>query len=115
MSAVFPGTGNGERRRFASDCAQAGGPPSCGPLTRGGTLAWRRPSLGAFIDVLGISGGRLGLKRKEDPLWLVLISLCTLATWLGLYNLRTLDDNRLSSWWWVFDGDSPCGLHDVLS
>ena len=38
---------------------------------------------------------------------MVLISLCTLATLLGLYNLRTLDDNRLTSWWWVFDGVAP--------
>jgi hypothetical protein len=37
----------------------------------------------------------------------VLITLCTLVTLLGLYNLRTLDDNRLTSWWWVFDGVAP--------
>ena len=64
--------------------------------------------------MLRISGGWLGLKQKEDPLWLVLISLCTLATWLGLYNLRTLDDNRLSSWWWVFDGVAPFAFFLML-
>ncbi len=57
---------------------------------------------------------RLGLKRKEDPLWMVLISLCTLATLLGLYNLRTLDDNRLTSWWWVFDGVAPFAFFLML-
>jgi hypothetical protein len=63
----------------------------------------------------GISGGWLGLQRREDPLWVVLISLCTLATLLGLYNLRTLDDNRLTSWWWVFDGVAPFAFFLVLS
>ena len=56
---------------------------------------------------MGISGGRSGLQQKEDRLWVVLISLCTLATLLCLYNLRMLDDNRLTSWWWVFDGIAP--------
>lgn len=107
MRADFNGTGTGQRRYFASAHAQAGAPNSCSTETRGGTPAWWRPSCGAFADVPGTRGGWPGLKRKEDPLWVVLISLCTLATWLGLYNLRTLDDNRLSSWWWVFDGVAP--------
>lgn len=54
------------------------------------------------------------MKRKEDPLWVVLISLCSLATLLGLYNLRTLDDNRLTSWWWVFDGVAPFAFFLML-
>jgi hypothetical protein len=62
----------------------------------------------------GKSGGWLGLKRKEDRLWVVLISMCTLATFLGLYNLRTLDDNRLTSWWWVLDGVTPFGFFLLL-
>ncbi len=37
----------------------------------------------------------------------MLITLCTLGTLLGLYNLRTLDDNRLTSWWWVFNDIAP--------
>ncbi|MDX2461872.1 MAG: hypothetical protein QNM00_17460, partial [Gammaproteobacteria bacterium] len=45
----------------------------------------------------------------------MLISLCTLATLLGLYNLRTLDDNRLSSWWWVFDGVAPFAFFLMLA
>jgi hypothetical protein len=64
--------------------------------------------------VLEKSGGWLGLKRKEDPLWVVLISISTLATFLGLYNLRTLDDNRLTSWWWVLDGVTPSGFFLLL-
>ena len=44
----------------------------------------------------------------------MLISLCTLATFLCLYNLRTLDDNRLTSWWWVFDGVTPFGFFLML-
>ncbi len=67
-----------------------------------------------IFDVLRISGGWLGLKQKEDPLWIVLISLFTLATLLGLYNLRTLDDNRLTSWWWVFDGITPIAFFLML-
>ncbi|MDX2315796.1 MAG: hypothetical protein QNL90_17130, partial [Gammaproteobacteria bacterium] len=63
----------------------------------------------------GTRGGWPGLKHKEDPLWVVLISLCTLATLLGLYNLRTLDDNRLSSWWWVFDGVAPFAFFLMLA
>jgi len=57
--------------------------------------------------VLSISVGQLRLKQQENILWMVLISLCTLATMLGLYNLRALDDNRLTSWWWVFNGIGP--------
>lgn len=71
------------------------------------TLAWWRPSFSAFSNVLRISAGQLGLKRKENLLWIVLISLYMLATLLGLYNLRALDDNRLTSWWWVFDSIAP--------
>ena len=83
--------------------------------TRGGTLVWRRPSFGALADVLRVRGGWLGLKRKEDPLWVVLVSLFALATLLGLYNLRTLDDNRLTSWWWVFDGVAPVAFFLMLA
>ncbi len=45
---------------------------------------------------------------------MVLISLCTLATLLGLYTLRSLDDNRLTSWWWVFDGTAPFAFFLML-
>ena len=107
MSAVFSGKDKGQRRLFASACAQAEGPQPYGPVTHGSTRAWRSPRFGAFASVLRSTVGRLGLRRGEDPLWVVLISLCTLATLLGLYNLRTLDDNRLTSWWWVFDGVAP--------
>ncbi|MGB5259583.1 MAG: hypothetical protein WBO34_03570, partial [Gammaproteobacteria bacterium] len=82
---------------------------------REGTLAWRHPAFSAFADVLRIGGGWLGLKQREDPLWVVLISLCTLATLFGLYNLRTLDDNRLTSWWWVFNGVAPFALFLMLT
>ncbi len=74
----------------------------------------QRPWFGAFADVLRSSGRRLGLRRNEDPLWVLLISLFTLATLLGLYNLRTLDDNRLTSWWWVFDGVAPFAFFLML-
>jgi hypothetical protein len=57
--------------------------------------------------LLKVGGGWLGLKRDEDLLWVVLISLCTLVSLLGLYALRPLDDNRLTSWWWVFDDVAP--------
>ena len=107
MSAVFSDTDNGRQQRIAVANARAGGQYASGPGTHGGSLAWRRPSVSAFADVLRVSGGWLGLKRKEDPLWVVLITLCTLVTLLGLYNLRTLDDNRLTSWWWVFNGIAP--------
>ncbi|MDH3526252.1 MAG: glycosyltransferase family 39 protein [Gammaproteobacteria bacterium] len=83
-------------------------------LTPGGTLAWRRPWFGAFADVLRISGRRFGLKRQEDSLWVVLISLCALTTLLGLYILRSLDDNRLTSWWWVFDSIAPFAFFLML-
>jgi len=58
--------------------------------------------------------GQLGFKREEDPLWVVLISLCGLVSLLGLYALRPLDDNRLTSWWWVFDGVAPFTFLVVL-
>ncbi len=76
-------------------------------LIQENTLAWWRPSLGAFTNVLRNSAGWLGLKHQENILWMVLISLITMASLLALYNLRALDDNGLSSWWWVFDGVMP--------
>ncbi len=52
----------------------------------------------------GRAGARLeGAKarRTEDVLAIVLISLLTLVTFLGLFALRSWDDNRLTSWQWT--------------
>jgi 4-amino-4-deoxy-L-arabinose transferase-like glycosyltransferase len=64
--------------------------------------------------MLRSSAGRLGLKQQEEPLGVVLISLCALVTLLGLYTLRSLDDNRLTSWWWVFDSIAPFAFFLML-
>ncbi|MDH3912571.1 MAG: glycosyltransferase family 39 protein, partial [Rhodospirillales bacterium] len=49
------------------------------------------------------AGGRSGSIDDEDLL-LFLVSLLTLTVFAGLFVLRFLDDNRLTSWQWVFDG-----------
>lgn len=71
--------------------------------TDNGKYRWRS-RLRAFAAVPVITRRRL---ESEDRPWAILLSLCTLATLLCLYNLRTLDDNRLTSWWWALDGVSP--------
>ncbi len=72
----------------------------------------RRPFASASTQAAGV---RSGLQRDDAaPLWLALISLCALVMPLGLYNLRTLDDNRLTSWWWVFDGIAPFAFFLML-
>lgn len=114
MNLIVLGASTRQRRPFAPAARADEDAQPCGPVAPGGTPAWRRPWFGAFADALGIVCGRLGLRRKEDPLWVVLIALCALATSLGLYNLRALDDNRLTSWWWVFDGIAPFAFFLML-
>ncbi|NNG12960.1 MAG: hypothetical protein HKM88_06890 [Halobacteria archaeon] len=96
-----------------SACTPSAGPQPGGSVSQGGTLT-RRRWYGAYSDAQRISSRGHGLKRQEEPLGAVLISLCTLATLLGLYTLRSLDDNRLTSWWWVFDGTAPFAFFLML-
>jgi hypothetical protein len=78
------------------------------------TLVWWRPSFSAFKNPRKTHCGLPGLKQQQEFLWIVLISLFALATLLGLYNLRSLDDNRLTSWWWVFDDIAPFTFFLIL-
>jgi hypothetical protein len=50
------------------------------------------------------TAGRRPLSADDERLVLLLVSLLTLGTLAGLFLLRSLDDNRLTSWQWVFDG-----------
>ncbi len=70
------------------------GEPTCSPF-------------GEALETTLPSDARADGSDRLDPLPAWLISLSALAIALGLYNLRALDDNRLTSWWWVFDGVSP--------
>ncbi|HEB79374.1 MAG TPA: phospholipid carrier-dependent glycosyltransferase [Rhodospirillales bacterium] len=56
-------------------------------------------------------------KPGEDNrvLLTVLISLLTLTTFVGLFVFRSLDDNRLTSWWWTFAGTDIFSVFLVLT
>ncbi|MFV1977674.1 MAG: hypothetical protein ACC651_18180, partial [Candidatus Scalindua sp.] len=43
-------------------------------------------------------------KQNEDILLVALVSLLTLTTFFALFALRSLDDNRLTSWQWTVAG-----------
>lgn len=45
-------------------------------------------------------------QRSVNALWIVLIVLLHLVTFLFLFQFRFLDDNRLTSWQWVFSQTS---------
>ncbi len=51
----------------------------------------------------------------SDSLMTVLISLLTLTTFLALFVLRSLDDNRLTSWQWVFASSDVFNIFIVLA
>lgn len=64
-----------------------------------GSLPWSRWWPVADVSLPG---------PRNDILLIVLISLLTLATFLALFVLRSLDDNRLTSWQWTVTGvDAP--------
>ena len=107
MSAVYPVTDAGQSGASTSADARAGlGQPRDHARCEGALARWR-PVSGVFRDLPGSAPDRTALQRKDCSHWTMLISLCTLATLLGLYNLRSLDDNHLTSWWWVFHGVTP--------
>ncbi len=53
-------------------------------------------------------------KQYNDILLTVLVSLLTLTTFLVLFVLRSLDDNRLTSWQWVFAGTDALTISFAL-
>lgn len=46
--------------------------------------------------------GALKINQTEDALLVLLITLLTFTTFLILFTFRSFDDNRLTSWQWVF-------------
>ncbi|GMR19414.1 MAG: hypothetical protein BMS9Abin36_0009 [Gammaproteobacteria bacterium] len=72
-----------------------------GPIPR---LRWW-PGTGVLLPTAdNIIGLESKPKHYNDILLTVLVSLLTLTTFLVLFVLRSLDDNRLTSWQWVFAG-----------
>ncbi|GMR18811.1 MAG: hypothetical protein BMS9Abin33_1254 [Gammaproteobacteria bacterium] len=53
-------------------------------------------------NIFGFSQGKAN--QNNDILLIVLVSLLTLTTFLALFVLRSLDDNRLTSWQWTVAG-----------
>ena len=53
-------------------------------------------------DGAGLAGGLTWSRGATDALSLHAVSLLTVATVFTLFFLRSLDDNRLTSWRWVF-------------
>jgi hypothetical protein len=51
-----------------------------------------------------LSAGGRSRSIDDEDLLVLLVSLLTLTAFAGLFVLRSLDDNRLTSWQWVFDG-----------
>lgn len=83
-------------------------------LTHENTLNGLSPAVGACTHVAVIGTTRSRLQRQQNLLWMLLISMSALAIFLALYILRALDDNRLSSWWWVFDTIPPARFFLML-
>jgi len=54
-------------------------------------------------------------KKNYDGLLTVLISLLTLTIFLALFVFRSLDDNRLTSWQWVYTGMDAFSILPVLA
>jgi len=54
-------------------------------------------------------------ERSRNRLQAVLVSLLILSALLTLFTLRSLDDNRLVSWLWIFAGFSPMKFILILS
>ncbi len=82
-----------------------------------GSLLWSRWRSGAGIslpDPCNIIGLESRAKQNNDILLTFLVSLLTLTTFLALFVLRSLDDNRLTSWQWVFAGSDAFNILFVL-
>jgi len=61
------------------------------------------------------AGSRSQEKSEHlDILQFTLISLLSLVVFLALYQFRVLDDNRLSSWQWVFSAAHPARIFAIL-
>lgn len=56
-----------------------------------GRAAWAAPS----------GGRRVALKREEESMVVLLVSISALTVFLALYVFRSFDDNRLTSWQWT--------------
>ncbi len=67
--------------------------------------------LPAADNIIGIESKP---KQYNDILLTVLVSLLTLTTFLVLFILRSFDDNRLTSWQWVFAGTDALTISFVL-
>ncbi|MFV1973275.1 MAG: ArnT family glycosyltransferase, partial [Thiohalobacterales bacterium] len=53
-------------------------------------------------------------KQNNDSLLTVLVSLLTVTIFLALFVLRSLDDNRLTSWQWAITGSDALNILFVL-
>jgi len=75
------------------------------------------------LSKTGLSHPGVSFPRSEadiplsdsDSLLTILVSLLTLTTFLALFVLRSFDDNRLTSWQWVFTGSDVLNILIVLS
>jgi len=71
---------------------------------------WMRPGTDISLPgpdntiALNKSKARTRTGQDTDRLQIALIALLTLTIFLALFVLRSLDDNRLTSWQWVFSG-----------
>ena len=71
---------------------------------RGSLPRVRRPGADTLLsdpcNIIGLSQSKP--KQNKDILPVSLVFLLTLTTFLALFVFRSLDDNRLTSWQWVF-------------
>jgi len=63
-------------------------------------------------NIIGINESKA--KQNNDILLTLLISLLTLTAFLVLFVFRSLDDNRLTSWQWVFADSDALNILFVL-
>ncbi|MFV1993072.1 MAG: ArnT family glycosyltransferase, partial [Acidiferrobacterales bacterium] len=73
---------------------------------------WAAASLPVNHNIFGLNESKP--KQNIDTLLVTLISLLTLTTFLALFVFRSLDDNRLTSWQWVFNGSNAFNVLLVL-
>ncbi|GMR18417.1 MAG: hypothetical protein BMS9Abin33_0829 [Gammaproteobacteria bacterium] len=78
-------------------------------------LRWRPGadiSLSDLYNIIGLDESKP--KQDKDILLTFLVSLLTLTAFLALFVLRSLDDNRLTSWQWAFAGIDALSILFVL-
>ena len=73
---------------------------------------WAGVSFPVDHNIFGLNKSKP--EQNIDTLLVVLVSLLTITVFLALFVFRALDDNRLTSWQWVFAGNDALKVVFIL-